>query len=83
MKLTVSVPTFNEVAGLLEKEGHKVNGVSLTLEKGTFLVPPIDYRLVTIRRDCVIEATKIYDKEYHNFIDLTDKIYQYVLEGKK
>lgn len=86
MKLIVSVPTFNEIAGLLEKEGHKVNGVSLTLEKGTALIPPIDYRLVTIRRDCVIEATKIFNIQEYNhddFINLTDQIYQYVLKGEK
>lgn len=88
MKLTVSVPTFNEIAGLLEKEGQKVNGQSLTLEKGTALVQPIDYRLVTIRRDCVIEATKIYNNyndvsDECEFIKLVDAIYQYVLNEKK
>lgn len=88
MKLTVSVPTFNEIAGLLEKEGQKINGISLTLEKGTALVPPIDYRLVTIRRDCVIEAAKIYNNyndvsDECEFIKLADAIYQYVLHEKK
>lgn len=84
MKLTVSIPTFNEIAGLLEKEGVKINGQSLTLEKGTGLVPPIDYRLVTIRRDCVIEAAKIYNPyKCSNFVELVDEIYQYVLHEKK
>lgn len=85
MKLTVSIPTFNEIAGLLEKEGQKINGISLTLEKGTALVPPIDYRLVTIRRDCVIEATKIWsDLNYTiDFVEFADQIYQYVLNEKK
>lgn len=85
MKLTVSVSTFNEIAGLLEKEGIKLTeGRALTLEKGTALIPPIDYRLVTIRRDCVIEAAKIYDEESgYNFIELVDEIYQYVLKETK
>lgn len=84
MKLTVSIPTFNEIAGLLEKEGVKINGQSLTLEKGTGLVPPIDYRLVTIRRDCVIEAAKIWSGNCgETFIDTVEAIYQYVLHEKK
>lgn len=84
MKLTVSVQTFNEIAGLLEKEGQKISGQSLTLEKGTALVPPIDYRLVTIRRDCVIEAAKIWiENSDVTFIQLVDVIYQYVLHEKK
>ena len=83
MKLIVSVPTFNEIASLLEKEGIKINSdCVLTLEKGIALVPPIDYRLVTIRRDCVIEATKVYRPGNGNFVELADEIYQYVLNEK-
>lgn len=84
MKLAVSVQTYNEIASLLEKEGYKVDARPITLEKGIDLVPPIDYRLVTIRRDCVIEATKIYSSYKHNdFIELADSIYQYVLNEIK
>lgn len=85
MKLTVSVQTFNEIAGLLEKEGQKISGQSITLEKGTALVPPIDYRLVTIRRDCIIEATKIWANLNYtiDFVEFADQIYQYVLNEKK
>ena len=83
MKLIVSVPTFNEIAGLLEKEGGKINNDRvLTLEKGVYLVPPVDYRLVTIRRDCVIEATKVYRPGNGSFVKLADEIYQYVLNEK-
>ncbi len=83
MKLVVSVPTYNEIAGLLEKEGVKINSDrALTLEKGVALAPPIDYRRVTIRRDCVIEASKICIVQDEDIVDLANRIYQYVLNEK-
>ena len=88
MKLIVSVPTFNEIASLLEKEGIKINSDRvLTLEKGVALVPPVDYRLVTIRRDVLIESIKLINNinisEVSDFIEFTDKLFNYVLNGKK
>ena len=88
MKLSVSVSTFNEITSLLEKEGVKINSdCVLTLEKGVALVPPIDYRLVTIRRDVLIESIKLVNNinisEVSDFIEFTDKLFNYVLIGKK
>ena len=85
IKLTVSIATFNELAGVLEQQGLKVNdGKTLTLDKGTFLVPPIDFRLATIRRDCVMEAAKIWrEGQAQSFIETVNEIYQYVVFGKK
>ena len=88
MKLSVSVPTFNEIASLLEKEGVKINSdIVLTLEKGVALVPPVDYRLVTIRRDVLIESIKLVNNinisEVSDFIEFTNKLFNYVLNGKK
>ena len=87
MKLSVSVSTFNEIASLLEKEGVKINGgITLTLEKGVALVPPVDYRLVTIRRDVLIESIKLVNNinisEVSDFIEFTNKLFNYVLNGK-
>lgn len=85
VKLEVSSPTFNEIAGLLEAKGIDIgkDGTVLTLTKGTSLVRPIDYRLVTIRRDCVIEASKIWrDGASNSFIEFSNKIYEYVLNSK-
>ena len=82
MKLTVSIQTYNELASLLEKEGYKVDARPITLEKGIDFVPPIDYRLVTIRRDCVIEASKICTVQGEDIVDCANRIYQYVLNEK-
>ena len=86
LKLDVSLPTFNEIAGLLEAAGVDLKNIpTITLDKTTSLVRPIDMRLVTIRRDCVIEAAKIFDSSAYNhkdFIELADQIYQYVLNNK-
>lgn len=84
VKLEVSVPTFNEIAGLLEAKGvNPADEKTVVLDKSISLVRPIDYRLVTIRRDCVIEAAKIYRGDtIDEFIEYADKIYQYVLNNK-
>ena len=80
--------TFNEIASLLEKEGVKINSDRvLTLEKGVALVPPVDYRFVTIRRDVLIESIKLVNNinisEVSDFIEFTNKLFNYVLNGKK
>ena len=86
IKLEVSLPTFNEIAGLLEAAGVDLKNIpTITLDKTTSLVRPVDMRLVTIRRDCVIEAAKIFksgDGSIDNFIEYADRIYQYVLNNK-
>ena len=85
IKLEVSLPTFNEIAGLLEAKGVDLTNIpTITLDKTTSLVRPIDMRLVTIRRDCVIEAAKVFVKSgsIDEFIEFSDRIYQYVLNNK-
>ncbi len=82
-KLNVSIATFNEIANALEQKGLKLSkDDTIILGKDISLQPPIDYRLVTIRRDCVTEAAKVSDGS-GDFIELVDKIYQFVLYGKK
>ena len=83
-KITVSLPTFNEIAGLLEQQGIKINeGRSVMLEKGTALVPPVDMRLATIRRDCANIAGVVFKtNDIIGFLTFTDILYHYVLFGK-
>ncbi len=87
-KLTVSIPTFNEIAGLLEQHGVKItDGRSVTLEKGTALVPPIDYRMATIRKDCIAIGANLYKETVavptaEEFLTFADKLLKYVLFGK-
>ena len=89
IKLEVSVPTFHEIAGLLEAKGIDIaKAKTITLESGTALVRPIDWRLVQVRRDCVTEATKVWNTIYENdggkkFVEFTNEIYEYVLNNKK
>lgn len=80
-KLNVSLQTYNELYGLLEKEGHKINdGQILEISKGTALVPPVDFRLVTMRRDCADIVAKTYQGEF--FIRACNSLYEFVLNGK-
>lgn len=87
-KLSVSIATFGEIAGLLEAQGIKINkaGGEIVLQQGTFLVPPVDYRIVTIRRDILVEATKIFaktDTTSENLIDFCEKLFKWVHIGEK
>ena len=86
IKLEVSVPTYHEIAGLLEAKGIDISkSKTITLEPGTALVRPIDWRLVQVRRDCVSEATKVWSNRGTSeiaFIDLVNQIYEYVLNNK-
>lgn len=85
IKLEVSVPTYHEIAGLLEAKGIDISkSKTITLEPGTALVRPIDWRLVQVRRDCVAEATKIWREGANDsFIEFVDKLYDYIVFNKK
>ncbi len=85
-KLKVSTPTYNEIAIKLQEGGVKLtDNDSLTLEKLSDLERPIDWRMVQVRKDCVIEAGKLVGcqnitaKEFLNYVS---DIYNYILEGK-
>lgn len=82
-KLLVSLATYNEIAGLLEKSGEKINdGKGLILDKSTALVPPVDFRLIAIRRDCADIASKTFMQGSGNFVDYVNEIYEFVLNQK-
>lgn len=85
IKLKVSEVCFNELAAAAEKVGLKINVGSITIDKDTTIVDPIDYRLATIRRDCINEAAKVwrYGENDDTFIEFADKVYQFVLRGKQ
>ena len=98
ISIAVSVPTFHEISQKLEENGKKLNDASeITLTKDTALERPLDWRLITVRKDCVIEAAKIYQAKYNtdnsdhpyficdpnDFIKLCDKIYNYVVHEIK
>lgn len=82
-KLICSVATFNEIAGLLEAQGIKPNERgTLSLEKGAHLVPPIDYRLATIRKDCIAITGTVYKtNNVLDFLRFAAMLYDYVLNG--
>lgn len=91
-KLTLSIPTYNELANAIEQRGGSINNRqgNLILEKGTLLVPPVDLRQTTIRRDVLIEATKVYigpdgqkgATEAKEFVKFCQTLYEWVYDGK-
>lgn len=92
-KLDVSLATYDEIAGLLEQKGIKINtGEALTLSKTDKLVPPVDFRLVTIRRDVMGICTPAYKSpldpngnpitDSADYIKFVDDNFQYILHGK-
>lgn len=82
--ITISVPAYNEIAAILEQQGHGMgDGKTLTIERGTQLKSPIDFRMVTIRRDVADIATKAnvaVDRE--NFMKFVKELYEWVVQEK-
>lgn len=84
-KLLVSEPTYNELTILLKRVGVEINdGRALTIEKGTAIMPPHDFRMVAIRQNCLIAAAEAYKQEKGKrpFIDVAEEIFNWTLNGK-
>jgi hypothetical protein len=84
-KLEVSVACYNEIAQKLEAQGYKFgeNLKELTLEKGTSLKHPIDYRAATMRKDAaMIYATARKDSNDSYKLEAIEQLYQYILTGE-
>ncbi len=88
MKLEVSESTFNELSILLKRAGREINdGAALTIEKGTAIMPPHDFRMVAIRQNCLIAAAEVYkntpykEGEGKVFIEIAEEIFQWTLNG--
>lgn len=86
IKIEISVASYDEIAGILEKQGFKLgtNVAEIVLAKGTEITQPVDFRLATIRRDCANLASRVYQESSNmadTFINFTDEVFQYVLNG--
>lgn len=85
IKITISTASYDEIASILEKQGFKLgtNVAEIVLAKGTEITQPVDFRLATIRRDCANLASRVYQRRHEaGFIEFTDEVFQYVLNGK-
>lgn len=88
-KLVLSIPTFNELANAIEQRGGNVNNRqgNLILEKGLILVPPVDLRQTTIRRDVLIEAAKLIPAKMtkeitaQEVVQFCQTLYEWVYDG--
>lgn len=88
MKIKISVSAYNEIATALERLGVKADGTTeLTLEKGTQLSCPIDFKMVTIRRDVATIAAPAYKEqqvnESINFVDFCKQLYDWIISEEK
>ncbi len=92
-KLSVSEPTYNELLILLKREGREINdGMALTIEKGTAIMPPHDFRMVAIRQNCLMPAAQAYAPsrnasgdaihDANKFLNFCDEIFNWCLNGK-
>lgn len=87
--IEVSVPTFHEMAQKLESLGIKIlEAKSFTVEKGSDIIPPIDWRYTQVRKDCLMEAIKLTQPqpvgliETDKFMALVDVMFKYVTTGE-
>lgn len=86
MKIKISVAAYNEIATALERLGVKADGTTeLTLEKGTQLSCPIDFKMVTIRRDVATIAATCYKDGpiVGNFVMFCNQLYEWILSEEK
>jgi hypothetical protein len=86
-KLVVSLATYGEIAMLLEAKGMKPSeGRPLIIEQGTVIAPPVDFRLATMRRDAIVEASKLTSNSLKistsEFINIANDIYSYILNSQ-
>lgn len=84
MKLEVSESTYNELSILLKRAGREINdGAALTIEKGTAIMPPHDFRMVAIRQNCLIAAAEVYKNITGpvDFNTICQDIFEWVLNG--
>ncbi len=92
-KLTVSMAVYGELYSLMEKQGLSLNnGQPLTIEKGTAVMPPIDFRMAALRQNCLEAASVAYIPPTKNdfnvqddakFIEFCESIFQWCLNGVK
>lgn len=87
-KLEVSEPTYNELSILLKRAGREINdGMALTVEKGTAIMPPHDFRMVAIRQNCLMAASEVFKnsaKDTHEeFLEIANHIFNWCLDGKE
>lgn len=84
-KIPVSIATFHELAAALEKMGIKTSDAkTLIIEKGSDLQPPIDWRLVTVRKDCAEIITKLFEfyPDGTSVPVAIEELFQYIVHHK-
>ncbi len=59
-KTTIAVSTecYDEILAAMKAIGLETTPDSLTIKRDVAISQPIDFRLATIRRDCLVEAVK-------------------------
>lgn len=83
MKILVSNPTYNEIKVLLAQQGKEINdGSPLTIEKGTALMPPHDFRLVAVRQNCLMAASEVFKINEGDFLQIAQDIFNWCLTGE-
>lgn len=84
-RIKVSSLAFDEIAAALTRQGQKINEQgSCVIEKDMTIEQPYDFRLATIRKDCLVEAVKhLHNNGGANVVDLANQMFEFVLNGAK
>jgi hypothetical protein len=93
-KIEVSNSTYNEISVLLKRQGREINdGMALSIEKGTAIVPPHDFRMVAVRQNCLMSAAQAYQPSHdasgdavhdsNKFLNFCDEIFNWCLNGRE
>ena len=87
IKIEISSASFHEIADALAKQGYKLgdNADVITLQKGTKIEQPIDFRLASIRKDAGLIAARAFNPSDmgQSFVSFMEEIYEYIINGKQ
>jgi hypothetical protein len=85
--IKVTTATYNEIVQTLTNNGRIFKpGDPIVIQKDERLLPPVDYKLATVRRDCADICAKVYNSSHMEkgitFIEFCNVLYQFVLNDK-
>lgn len=74
--ISISTEAFDEFQVAMKAAGLDTMPDQLVIKRDVNITQPIDFRLATIRRDCLIEAVKANDAG--SILELAQKMYDFV-----
>lgn len=76
--ISISTEAFDEFQVAMKAAGLETMPDQLVIKRDVSITQPIDFRLATIRRDCLVEAIKADPDRPSEVIDRAQRMYDFV-----